>query len=64
MSDRCTLKTERRGNLLSLTVSTTMEWVEEIKQKYGQDPKLLQLQEQCVLRSLNPHYSVREGLLF
>lgn len=42
----------------------TVGWVEEIKLSYDHDPKLLQLQEQCTQGSLNPHYLVRETLLF
>lgn len=49
---------------LLLLSMPTLGWVKEIKKTYEQDPKLLQLVAQCQQGSLNPHYSLREGLLF
>lgn len=43
---------------LSLLSVPTLEWVEKIKGKGGQDPKLLLLHEKCLQGSLNSHYSV------
>ncbi|KAF5462657.1 hypothetical protein F2P56_018645 [Juglans regia] len=64
LSRRSEGEEQRVEATLAVIALPTLEWMEEIKKGYREDPKVLELMERFQKGELPQKYSVREGLFF